>query len=79
MREFDIDQKRFIPEAEGGFRLPEAKSDLVRVRVRVRVRDRVRVRVSLPLPLPLPLSLTLTLTLTLARQVAWRRARSPPA
>eukprot|EP00321_Phaeocystis_globosa_P008677 CAMPEP_0118811840 /NCGR_PEP_ID=MMETSP1162-20130426/1914_1 /TAXON_ID=33656 /ORGANISM="Phaeocystis Sp, Strain CCMP2710" /LENGTH=754 /DNA_ID=CAMNT_0006741511 /DNA_START=1 /DNA_END=2265 /DNA_ORIENTATION=- len=28
VREFDIDKKRFIPEAEGGFRLPEAKSDL---------------------------------------------------
>jgi len=37
VREFDIDKKRFIPEAEGGFRLPEAKSDLVRARRRVRV------------------------------------------
>lgn len=28
MREFDVDKKRFISESEGGFRLPEAKSDL---------------------------------------------------
>ena len=28
VREFDVDKKRFISESEGGFRLPEAKSDL---------------------------------------------------
>lgn len=28
IREFDLEAKRFIPEAEGGFILPEAKSDI---------------------------------------------------
>ena len=28
MREFDVEKKRFVSESEGGFRLPEAKSDL---------------------------------------------------
>ena len=26
VREFDLDKKRFVPESEGGFKLPEAKS-----------------------------------------------------